>query len=102
LQIDTEGYEYEILKSTPFDKIKPRAIRCEYLHLNRLDYQNSINLLKKNGYSVILHAGDILALNNIKGIKKMLFLNYLIQLTKKIAYEFKPWPHRKNLSSKVS
>jgi FkbM family methyltransferase len=47
LQIDTEGYEYEILKSTPFDKIKPRAIRCEYLNLNRLDYQNSINLLKK-------------------------------------------------------
>jgi len=97
LQIDTEGYEYEILKNVPFDKIKPRIIRYEYTHLNRADYRNSIKILKRNGYSVILHGPDMLALNNIKGIKKRLFLNYLIQLTKRIAYEFESLPHRQNL-----
>jgi FkbM family methyltransferase len=97
LQIDTEGYEYEILKSMPFDKIKPKIIRCEYKHMDRAGYRNSIKILKRNGYSVILHVPDILALNNIKGIKKRLFLNYLIQLTRKITYEFEPWPHRQNL-----
>ena len=97
LQIDTEGYEYEILKSMPFDKIRPGIIRCERVHLNRVDYRNSIKILKRNGYSVILHGLDILALNNIKGIKKRLFLNYLIQLTRKITYEFEPWPHRQML-----
>lgn len=95
MQIDTEGYEYEILKSMPFDKIRPRIIRCEYAHMNKAGYRNSIKMLKKNGYSLILHEGDILALRNIRGIKKRLFFSHLIQFTRKIVYKAVFWPQRK-------
>jgi FkbM family methyltransferase len=100
LQIDTEGYEYEILKSLPFDKIKPRIIRCEYKHMDGLAYKESITILKKNGYAVILDISDIIALKNIKGIKPSLFLNYLTRFIKGSIYKFPPWPRRERTRDK--
>ena len=33
LQIDVEGYDYELLKSFNFERIKPQLIRYEHRHL---------------------------------------------------------------------
>lgn len=79
LQIDTEGYEYEILKTLPFDIIAPKIIRCEFKNMVVVDIKNSIRLLKNKGYSIILTTADILAVKNIKGIRTRLFLSSLIQ-----------------------
>ncbi|MCX6562140.1 MAG: FkbM family methyltransferase [Candidatus Aminicenantes bacterium] len=51
LSIDTEGYEYEILKNFDFDAYKFGAITVEYNNGNK-DIQKSLHsLLKRNGYS---------------------------------------------------
>ena len=53
LHIDTEGPDFEILKTINFDKIKPEMIYFEYKHLNKEDRKNSLRLLKNHGYFIL-------------------------------------------------
>ncbi len=53
LQIDTEGYDFHILKQIPFDKIKPSMILYEDRHLSNLEKKNCQDLLVKNGYTIV-------------------------------------------------
>lgn len=53
LQIDVEGYDYEIIKQVNFDKIKPRLIRYEHMHLKLADKKACKKLLKKMGYRIL-------------------------------------------------
>ncbi len=61
LQIDAEGYDYEIIKSIDFSKIKPKMIFYEHSHLNSKDMQECRNFLRKKGYSLIKKGPDTLA-----------------------------------------
>lgn len=57
LCIDTEGYDYEILKTINFNKRKPKTIIYEYVHLTKQDRVSAINLLKKNMYNYFDYNG---------------------------------------------
>ncbi|NVJ86802.1 MAG: FkbM family methyltransferase [Algoriphagus sp.] len=53
LQIDTEGYDFEILKLIDFSRFKCDFIRYEKANLNEEDKNQSEDLLRKHGYQII-------------------------------------------------
>jgi len=65
LQIDTEGYDAEIIKSIDFSKVKPSIIRFEHnLEANKMEpaaFTVLSNLLHLHGYDVILETQDATA-----------------------------------------
>jgi len=53
IHIDTEGYDGEIIKMIPFDKLKSlKIIIFEHVHLQREEYKLSLNILKKNRFKL--------------------------------------------------
>jgi FkbM family methyltransferase len=64
LQIDVEGYDFEILKMVDFKQVKPKLIKYEYVNLTNKDKQASISLLKTNGYKIYFEAGDAIGILN--------------------------------------
>ena len=52
LHVDTEGYDYEVLKQLDFSKHKPCIIYIEHAHLGMPDKLNMLALLHGHGYSV--------------------------------------------------
>ena len=53
LKIDVEGYDGEVLKMFPWDKVKPKYIKFESEHLKSMGILGeSITLLKSHGYHV--------------------------------------------------
>jgi len=58
LQIDAEGFDYEIIKTLDFTIFKPSIIRYENLHLNSRDYKECIDYLEERGYIVIWFGCD--------------------------------------------
>lgn len=61
LQIDTEGFDFEILKHALGQSIWPSIIHFETLHLSRSDKLHSRKLLREKGYSFIESETDTLA-----------------------------------------
>ncbi|MGA7937607.1 MAG: FkbM family methyltransferase [Kovacikia sp.] len=61
LHIDTEGYDYEIIKLIDFQKIKPSIILYESKHLNESDKSACLQLLREQSYITIELGGDTLA-----------------------------------------
>jgi len=57
LQIDTEGYDYEILRTIDFRKIMPRYINYERIHLGK-DEARCRRLLLSKGYGLHDHGQD--------------------------------------------
>tara|TARA_Y100000385_G_C12943859_1_gene572402 strand:+ start:204 stop:734 length:531 start_codon:yes stop_codon:yes gene_type:complete len=51
LKIDTEGYDFVLLKNFPFNKIKPKYIKFEIKHI-RDKYQDLLDYLIQMGYHV--------------------------------------------------
>jgi FkbM family methyltransferase len=64
LQIDTEGYDYQILKTFPFNILKPKLIIFEDRHLNENQKQKAKQLLISQGYRLTQLPGDCLAYLN--------------------------------------
>lgn len=62
LQIDTEGYDFEIIKTIDFSKLKPRMISFERHLLSQEDQVKCKELLVEQGYNVDDYAGDSLAI----------------------------------------
>lgn len=52
LQIDVEGYDYEILKLLDIGKVKPRLIRYEHCLLSSTDRDSCKRYLAHNGYKL--------------------------------------------------
>ena len=50
LQIDAEGYDFEILKTVNLDKFKPKIINLESTHFSDKTRELYENLLGENGY----------------------------------------------------
>ena len=52
LQIDTEGYDFEIIKTVDFNKLKPKLISFESEHLSADDQKACDQLLTAQGYKL--------------------------------------------------
>jgi len=61
LQIDAEGWDFEILKLIDFTQIKPAIINYEHAHLNQDDWDAAVGLLVRNGYRVGIGPYDTVA-----------------------------------------
>lgn len=65
LQIDTEGYDIEIIKMIPFNKIKPTLIHFEHGIkedvISKDDFLQGNKILIENGYKLIMKEYDCLA-----------------------------------------
>jgi FkbM family methyltransferase len=62
LQIDTEGYDYEILKGVDLGALQPRLVMFEHYHLDRLTFDASLDLMRQNGYECLSDGMDTLCL----------------------------------------
>lgn len=61
LQIDCEGYDWEIIKMIDFNKFSPSAVNYESAHLNDVDRADCEDLLKLKGYQVFTYGKDTCA-----------------------------------------
>lgn len=95
LHIDTEGYDWEIIKQLNFDKYKPKVIYYEKISLNTEDYNTSKYVLDMFGYNLYEFKHNITAVR--KDLPTIEFSNKISLFTKgKIllkftAYKFKTW-----------
>ena len=62
LQIDTEGFDFEIIKMVDFNKYSPKLINYESVHLNASDRAQCESLLKENGYLLLNNKADTYAI----------------------------------------
>jgi FkbM family methyltransferase len=53
LKIDTEGYDYNILRMLDLARVQPRLIRFEHAHMRRRDYDEVIERLSRHQYQFI-------------------------------------------------
>lgn len=61
LQIDTEGYDFEIIKTIDFSRFKPSLISFESAHLSNDDREKCRHLLKREGYTIEDNKHDAIA-----------------------------------------
>lgn len=52
LQIDTEGFDYEVLKMVDFARLAPAMINFEVVHLSAADKLGAWSLLRGHGYAL--------------------------------------------------
>lgn len=63
LQIDTEGFDLEILRMIDFKVFNPKVIKYESVNLNDVDYLESVKLLNSKGYYVFKEMNDSIGVN---------------------------------------
>ena len=61
LQIDAEGYDFELLKMFPFSRTKPSIIHMEWRHLSKQDKDECFRFLVSKGYKISIESFDITA-----------------------------------------
>ena len=61
LQIDAEGYDYQIIRSLDFQRVKPAIIHYEHMVLSQPDRNACLELLASHGYRFLLEDNDTLA-----------------------------------------
>ncbi len=61
LVIDTEGFDYQIIKQIDFKRIHPNIVVFEHKHLSRPDASACRQLLQGQGYSLEQRLGNTLA-----------------------------------------
>jgi FkbM family methyltransferase len=64
LQIDAEGFDWEILKLFDFNAYCPAIVRFEHVNLSRRELAEAVMLLAKLGYHLHRQATDIVAVRN--------------------------------------
>ena len=70
LQIDTEGNDYEVLKSLDFTAQTPLLIFVEHVHLPKDQKREMVDLLRRQGYFIRDCGRDYLAINK-KAIRQL-------------------------------
>ena len=60
LQIDTEGYDYQVLRHFDFASLRPQVVMFEHRHLSQDDRDAADNLLVMHGYSLKKYEFDTL------------------------------------------
>jgi FkbM family methyltransferase len=61
LQIDVEGYDYQVLKQVDFSRFQPTVIRMEWCNLPQEEKQSSRALLRRRGYRTAEVEFDLIA-----------------------------------------
>jgi FkbM family methyltransferase len=61
LQVDAEGYDYELIMSFPFDRLKPSIVHYEHMHLSDEKQHACLRRLVALGYKVALEFSDTIA-----------------------------------------
>lgn len=61
LQIDAEGYDWPIIRSINFGRLKPRILRFEYRIMPPQDADACLEFLASRGYRFIVETRDIIA-----------------------------------------
>jgi FkbM family methyltransferase len=61
VHIDTEGFDYEVLRQIDFRRFRPAVVLFEHQHLTASDATEAERLLAQHGYSLAKYAGDTLA-----------------------------------------
>lgn len=67
LQIDTEGYDGEIVRMLPADGIRPMIIRFEHKHLTMDDRNDLHALLRGRNYEIMWEEHDTIAFTPLLG-----------------------------------
>ena len=62
-QVDTEGFDFEVIKMIDFGAIRPKMIKYESVNLSKEDQYKLIVLLEKNGYYLFQEFGDTVGVN---------------------------------------
>jgi FkbM family methyltransferase len=62
VQIDAEGYDFEIIKALDLATLRPAIIRYEHVHLSNDDADASVALLAGHGYRFLSERRDLIAL----------------------------------------
>jgi len=81
LQIDTEGFDYQIIKMFDIAKYKPKAIIFENVHLSREDSINCIQLLNNNDYVCRKYGSNTLAMKRPLKAFEHFFHGKIIQMS---------------------
>lgn len=61
VHIDTEGYDYEVLKLFPFSHFQPQIVIFEHSHLNEADREAANEILTAKGYQLRSFGADTVA-----------------------------------------
>lgn len=67
-QVDTEGFDYQIIKMIDFNIMSPKVIKFENVNLKEIQRKELNTILFKKGYKVFNEGGDTIALNLRKAL----------------------------------
>lgn len=62
LHIDTEGYDWQVLRLFDLGRYRPQVVLYEHKHLPIADQQKAEQMLKDQGYALSRHIADTLAI----------------------------------------
>lgn len=62
VQMDTEGYDHEIVKQIDFERYRPALVMFEHLHLGAETHRECLDLLAGHGYQAMQNGMDTLCL----------------------------------------
>ncbi|MGR9106452.1 MAG: FkbM family methyltransferase [Gammaproteobacteria bacterium] len=68
LLVDTEGYDYEILKQIDFENMPPTILLYEHQYIEKHDRRSFEKMLKARGYCLSWHFGNTLAYLRATGL----------------------------------
>jgi FkbM family methyltransferase len=63
IHIDTEGYDYKILKTIDLKKVRPMILIFEYEWLTQFEFREAKKLLTDNGYKLYYAESDCVAVS---------------------------------------
>ena len=61
IQIDAEGYDYQIIRTINFARVRPAIVRFEYRHMTGREADACLALLAGHGYRFLVEPRDITA-----------------------------------------
>lgn len=62
IQIDTEGFDSQILRMIDFKQVKPAIVKFESIHLHKWDWLLTYLRLNRMGYTIFTQGGDVIAI----------------------------------------
>jgi FkbM family methyltransferase len=64
VHIDTEGFDYHVLKQVDLERYAPSVVLFEHKHLNEEELKSAFDMLQGHGYRVQQIGGDTIAFRN--------------------------------------